>query len=64
MGITTTVAAKVAGGVLRRTVQTMLGTAACTTTVAMQAEATSVRYLGCLLGASGIKQYDVDPLTI
>ena len=30
----------------------------------MPTEAAALRKMACLLGASGIKQYDVDPLTI
>ena len=63
VGITTTLAKKVSGGVRGRTgtVQTMLGSADCTTAMAFQAEASTVSGMGCLLGASGI---DFDKLSL
>jgi len=64
MGITTALATTVTGGVLRRTLQTMPGTATCTTAMGMRTEAASVRILGFLLGVSGIKRFSVDYSTI
>jgi len=60
MEITTTLATTVAGGVLRRTVLTLLGTATWTTPMAVQTEAAPIREMGFLLGASGIKRFGVD----
>ena len=55
MGITATLAATVTGGVLRSTVRTMLWTASCTATMGLQAETTTMRRMGSLLGALGTK---------
>ncbi len=54
MEVTTALAPSVTGGVLRRTLQTMLGTATWAAAVAVLTVATTVREMGCLLGASGI----------
>jgi len=52
--ITTTLATTVTGGVLQRTVQTMLGPATWTTAMALQTVTATIRDSACLLGASGI----------
>ena len=54
VGITSALAATVTGGVLRRTLRTLLGTASCTATMGMLAETSTLRVMGSLLGASGI----------
>ena len=64
MDFTTRLAPTVTGGVLRRMMQTMLGPESFTTSMAVRIVTKEVRGLGCLLGASRIKQYDDDYLTI
>ena len=48
--VTTTLAPKVTVGVLRSALQSMLGTAAWPTAMGLQAETTSIRKTGSLLG--------------
>ena len=52
--VTAALATSVTGGVLQRTIQTMLGPATWTETMALHAETTKVRGMACLLGALGI----------
>jgi len=52
-----TLATAVAGGVLRRAVLTLPGTAPCVTTLAMWTGTTTVSDLGSLSVASGIRIY-------
>lgn len=56
LDVTTPLATAVTGGVLRSTIQAMLGTASWATTVALQTATTTVREVACLLGASGIER--------
>ena len=54
VAITSSLATSVTGGVLRRMILALLGTATCTTTMGLQTEAAAVRGMAFLLGASGI----------